>query len=254
MGTVKVVRKYRFTDFEMLSAVELLIGYCIQYLQDIILKKPAYKDPYFPNLLVRVTGAFSKYLGINNAKKLRDATAALFAIINPAKADIVSFKKNLESDYVRDQNRLKEILNTLGFAKYFRAVSKGAQEGLLNLLTSIRNNLTAELEAEIIAKGMPEDLMARVKGYAETALAANKAQEDAKGKRPIATADAITALNDIYIDASSSFNVVKDGFSDKPDIANLFSIQKAVDQMRGKNISSNNNNGDNNNPAPPPAQ
>ena len=241
-------RKYNCTDSEMLTASETILNHCTDNSEKLIEEKPIWQDPYFPGLITTVQEAYSKYLGIDNAKVLRNATLALKAIIKPAQEDLSKFKTNISVDYSKDKVTLDETLNTLGFHKYPKAITNHNQEQLIGLLSQFSQNLTAELEADLVSKGTNPVLLTRIKEYASTLTAANVAQETAKGTRPEVTAASINALNNIYDDVIGICKVAQNIFKDDKIKHDLFSFSKTLSVLNGPH---NGTDGEEDTPPPP---
>jgi hypothetical protein len=100
--------------------------------------------------------------------------------------------------------RRDEILKTLGFKTYYQDAYKSkSQTALINLLYSIKQNLSATLKTEIAAKGTEASSLEAVISYADALKNANVTQETYKSARPTNTAEAVTTFNDIYDDVMS---------------------------------------------------
>ena len=247
------VPKFHCTNSELITVSELIISNAVDNKTKIVAKRPKLADPYFTDLNTRVLAAKEKYIGLDSAKDIRSATSALNSIMKPTKEDLSELNTDLAVDYKKDKAKLDEILNTLGFSKYYSSVTHNSQQGTLDLLAQFKKNLTAELEAEIIDKGTSPELITRIKGYADSLDNANLTQEAAKSKRPEITSEAIKELNEIYDEIIGVCEVCQKIFKDDEAKKNLFVFSKVLAALRGGNHGGNNG-GDNTPPTPPPAQ
>lgn len=249
-----IIKKFRCTYEELILVLRVLVNNCIDNLTDIVKEKPKYKEPFFQDMMQRIDDIDVKYLGVDSAADMRKATANLYSIMSPAKDDFTKFQKNIYSDFNKDKAKADEILNTLGFNKYYSsAVHNGNQENMSTLLKQFVKYLTPELEAVIVGKGMNLELITRIKGYAATMPQANTTQEDTKIKRPEITSEAVNAFNDIYDDAMAAIDVVKDIFKKDKVKKDLFSFSKVLKNIRGGNRNGGSDNGgDQTPPTPPP--
>ncbi|MCL5030279.1 MAG: hypothetical protein M1480_14805 [Bacteroidetes bacterium] len=246
------VSKFHCTNSELITVSELIISNAEDNKTNIVAKRPKMADPYFPDQNTRVLAAKDKYIGLDSAKNMRTATTVLNSIMKTAKDDLSEFNTDLAVDYKKDKTKLNEILNTLGFNKYYNSVTHNNQKGTLDLFAQFKKNLTAELEADIIDKGMSTDLITRIKGYADSLDNANLTQESAKGKRPEITDEAVTELNEIYHEIIAMCIVCQKIFKDDDAKKNLFVFSKVLASLRGGNHGGNG--GDDTPPTPPPAQ
>lgn len=247
MGTA---RRYHCSDGELITVSKTILNHAVENKETIITKKPAWKDPYFQNLQTGLDTVDEKYLGVDSAKSLRGATAALHAVIKPAVGDLTDFNTNLNVDYKKDSARKNEILNNLGFNKYYKKAVHNNQEELSSLLKQFKKNLTVELEAEIIEKGMNPDLITSIKGYADSFEASNVSQETAKGSRPELTAEGINACNGIYDEIAGVCEVGQNTFKKDKLKKDLFSFAKTLAALRGGNSGGGSDNGGDQTPPP----
>ncbi len=245
------VRKFKYPDVVCLDTSDTMVDNAVDNYQVIVEKRPALKDPFLPGIKSQIQTAYSKYLGIDNAKELRNATAAVHTLQSQSLQSISDFKADIEFIYSSDIAKRNEILTTLGIKSLYRSVSYGNQEALVELLNKFSANMTPELEAEVTANGAKADNITTIKNNAVPFQLANKTQEQAKGKRQVNTAEGINALNDIYTKVTSFGKLVRKDFKDNPAMQKLFTfsvIAKAI--MNNRNNSGTNNNPPDN-PTPP---
>lgn len=88
----KITRNYKGKDVEMLTAADTILGHANNNKTELIAKRTTWKDPFFPDLQTRIDNAFQNYLGIDNAKEMREATQLVVKIQNQALPKLAEFK------------------------------------------------------------------------------------------------------------------------------------------------------------------
>ena len=113
MATQPLKRAYTGKDVDMLTACGTIIGHAIDNKTFLISKRSNWADPFLPDLKTRIENAFSDFLGIDNAKEMREATAVVGGIQKNALRDVAEFKVQIVEDFKKNKKRRDEILNRL---------------------------------------------------------------------------------------------------------------------------------------------
>lgn len=137
-------------------------------------------------------------MGIDAKKDLRDATSGLSSIQSSAKRNLYFFKTQIDDDFKSTPLVRDEILNTLGFSKYLRAVQKRNQDSLIQLLYAFKKNMTDSLRNQITDKRLSPTLIDNIVGYAETFKDANASQEGLKLSTKEISKEVVDVFNAIY--------------------------------------------------------
>ena len=95
----KISRKYNSKDVDMLSVSAVIIENAIKHKTFLISKRSTWADPFFPNLLTRINSAFPDYLGIDNAKEMRDATQVVINMQALSLTLLSEFKIQIVEDF-----------------------------------------------------------------------------------------------------------------------------------------------------------
>jgi len=198
-----------------------------------------------PNIQIRIQNAFSNYLGIDNAKAMRDATIAVIGVQKNALRDLAEFKIEVSEDFKPDKILLNEILTNLGFTQYHKAAKRKDQEALIQLLYQFKTNMIPSLQTTITAAGTPVALITTIINYADTLKNSNVTQETLKGSRKEVSQAGVTEFNAIYTQVISVAKISAKFYKDDKAIKDEFSYAKTI-----KNL--NQPNSKNNNPHPPP--
>ena len=246
-----IIKKFRCSYEELILVARTIINSAIANLSVIAEQKPTYKDPFFPNLLLKFNALAEKYLGIDSVGNLKKATKNITTAMEVLKKALRTFHSNIEADFIKEPDKIAEIFSVLGITKYFTAaVERNNQSAMDNLLAQLNKNLTPELEQLIIDKGMHPDVINLLKSSKSTVADANVAQEGAKGDRPVLTAEAVSAFNDAYDDLTAVGIVCKDIFADDKAKKDLFTFEKVLKNIKGRNRGGDNS-ADQTPPTPP---
>lgn len=220
-------RLYNCSDVVMFTTISAILENAKTHKAFLITKRATWADPFFADTEKRIDDLLKKYLGVDSAKDLRNATQALKQIQANALKVLGDVKVQIEEDFIKTKVRQKEILNTLGFATYYtEASSNKSQEALVNLLFQFKQNITATLKSEITAKGTAAAQIDEIVGYAVALNDANVTQETFKSNRPTITEEAVKAFNEIYTDVKSIGRISARFFKDQEAIKDTFSFTK----------------------------
>lgn len=224
-------RIYKSKDVDMLTACATIIEQAIIHKTFLVSKRPTWADPFLPNLKTRIDNAFSDFLGIDNAKELREQTQILLGIQKNAIRDLAEFKVQIEEDFKADKPRLKEILTQLGFTAHHKDAQNHDQEALIELFLKFKKNMTAPLQTEIVNAGTPLALIQTIIGYANTLKNANITQETFKGSRKVITQTAVTEFNAIYSQIISIARISANLSKGNQAIQDKFSYTKTLNNL-----------------------
>ena len=191
-------RNYNYKDVDMLLASKTIIESFKANLEELSLARTNWTVEYGNKLSAKIDDAIENYLGVDSKQELRDATNTLTAIQTPALHNVSFLKTQLEIDFNDDKKKLKEILKHLGFNTYLKAAQKKDQEALIQLLYSIKKNLSGKLKEEITLKGTNPALLEKITSYADELKKANISQETLKETTKSISDDAKNAFNEIY--------------------------------------------------------
>jgi len=188
-------RNYNFKDVEMLLASKTIVETLKSNLSDLSIARSNWNEEYANQLATKIDNAIENYLGLDKKKELRDTTANLAAIQEPAMRDLSFIKTQIEVDF---DGEAKEIIKTLGFDKNLRAVQNRDQEALIELLYSFKKGLNNKLRENIIAKGTAPELIDRIIAYADQMKQTNISQETLKETTKELSDEALQEFNNIY--------------------------------------------------------
>lgn len=193
-----ITRKYSGKDVDMLSTCAIIIEQAIIHKTFLVSKRATWADPFFPDLQTQIEDAFTGYLGIDNAKAMRQATRIVIELQAIALDLLAEFKIQIVEDFKNDPPRRDEILTQLGFTTHHKGAQNKDQEALIELLLKFKLNMTNGLKTEITNKGLAMQTITDIIAHADILKEANITQETLKGRRKEITQEAVTEFNVIY--------------------------------------------------------
>ncbi|MBI5538415.1 MAG: hypothetical protein HY951_00010 [Bacteroidia bacterium] len=242
---VKIVRKYRAKDVELLTVGESIVDHAIEHKDFLISKRPSWADPFLPDLKTSIETAFSDHLGIDNAKEMREATQVVNNLQKTALTFLAEFKVQVEEDFKKNKTRRAEILNQLGFTTYLKGAQHGSHEELVNLLYQFKTNMKPALKTEITTAGTAPAEIDAIIAQTQILKDSGITQETLKGERKELTQEAIREFNDIYDQVISIAKIAAKFFKQDKAVKDEFSFSKAIKAISGEGS------GDSKNPATP---
>lgn len=218
-------RKYNVKDVDMLITASTILETAIAHKAFLQQNRSTWADPFFDNLKQRIDTAMQVNLGSDNAKTLRLASQAVYAIQKKAITDLALVKVQITEDFRKDPQRRTEILKQLGFTANLQKARTKDQEALITLLYMFKENLPG-LRTEIESRGTDKNLLQAIVDHADTLKNSNVSQETFKGSKRTITADSINEFNDIYEAVISISRIATKFFGDKPHMKDQFSFSK----------------------------
>ena len=221
-------RKYNYKDVEMLLASKTIATSLFDNLVDLSMARTTWTSDYATALATKIDDAIENYLGLDKKKELRDATARLATLQNPAMRDLSFIKTQIDVDFGKEAKR---ILKKLGFEKNLKAVQKGDQEALIQLLYAFKKGLSDEIRNQITEKGTNPALIDRIIAYAEQLKDANISQETLKETTKVISEEAVNAFNEIYEELIGICKIASAFFQYEPLKKEQFTFSKVISNM-----------------------
>lgn len=218
-----VPKKYKVKDVDMLIAISTIVENA--KLNQVFLesKRSTFTMDYFNQLQTEIDAVIQDFLGVDNAKQLRDSTALLYASQNQALLLASEMKLQIELDF---KDTKAEMMTNLGFSEFWERARKKDQEALINLLYRFKTNLTPALKATMIANGtIASDIDALIAKAGEL-KASDTAQEANKANRPIGTETEQKAYNVVYDKAMDLAKLAAKFYKGNASRQSLFSFSK----------------------------
>lgn len=191
-----IKRTYKGKDSEMLITTSAITDHAIANKVFLISKRATWADPFFADIKTRIDNAFSNFLGVDNAKEMREATQLVLKIEAAALPLLAEFKVQINVDFKNP--RRNEILTQLGFTQHLKAAQRKDQEALIELLFKFKTNMTASLQTEITDKGTDPATITAISDLAQLLKDSDISQEALKGGRKEISAAGVTEFNAIY--------------------------------------------------------
>lgn len=224
----------------MLTGFKIVAGNFSSNIGELSGVRSDWTEQYAADLVARINQTIETHLGVDAKKDLREATSGVSSIQASARRDLSFFKTQIDDDFKSTPATRDEILNRLGFSKNLKAVQKGNQEALVQLLFTFKKNMTDSLRTQIVEKGLSAVLIDNIIGYARDFNEANTSQEGLKQSTKEISKEAAEAFNFIYDEiiglckkASLYYQydaVKKEQFTFSKIISNLGSVRKTTEE------------------------
>lgn len=231
---MEINRDYKSKDVEMLLTAATIADSAIANKAFLQSKRSTWADPFFEDFKAEIDQTINAFLGVDNAKQLREATIIVVSIQKEAMHNLAELKVQIEQDFKENPAQRKELLNNLGFTSFYHAVQNKDQEALIDLLYQYKTNLTAPVRTIIEAKGTAPALLDSIKAQAEVLKDANIFQEGKKGTRKVLTDEAIIAFNIIYNKLITIATIAAKFYKDQPALKEQFSFTKVKNNLNKK--------------------
>lgn len=224
--TQKETRKYSYSDVVLLTTAATVIENAKLNKADLISKRSTWADPFFADLETRINTLTLKYIGVDSAKSLRNATITLKEIQAKSLTKLGDVKAQIEADFIKEPTTKKELLTNLGFTAFYAQAANKNQEAIINLLFQFKQNMTAAIKTKVTAKGTAATTIDEIIGFADALNDANITQETFKSNRPTITEEAIKEFNELYIDITAIGKIAQRFYKDDKTLKETFSFTK----------------------------
>ncbi|WP_320054635.1 hypothetical protein [uncultured Acetobacteroides sp.] len=219
-------RKYRGTDMQMLLASGQIAEFGITYEQQLSARRPQWKAPFFQNLKERITQTSRTRIGLDNLPSIMEATEVVNGIITIAHRGIMELKAEIEVNFRSNPTRRSVLLTELGYDKLPKKYISQSQ--YVQLLATLRANLTPAVKAELVAVGANPATIDTLLLQAHRLIEANGRQESLKVNRKSLTAENIAEFNAIYDEVSTVCKLVAACFTDDKRLVERFCFTKTL--------------------------
>lgn len=196
----KVTRNYKGSDSAMLTAIDTIMEAALDYQDELVAKRANWAAPFFTNLKTGIDEVVQTYLGADSVKDLRNATITVTQVQAAALNNLEELKVQIERDFREDKITRDELLAELGYKEFFKAAQKKDQGALVEMLYRFKQGLTADVQAQLTAKGVDAGTLTAITGVADVLKNANVSQEAFKSSIKTGTEAAVTAFNEVYND------------------------------------------------------
>ena len=227
------LKKFKCTVPVFFTASETIVKHCISNYDVLIVRKKAWENPYFPDLLAKLQESRARILGTDKFKEQRGATSALNTEQSAVLGCLSEFKVQFDVAFSDNLPQRDEILKVIGYADNYDKAKKGNQESLIALLSMFSKNMTPELQTTITDKKLDLELITPILGYAVTFADLESNQEKAKGDKPNLTAEITNELNGYYNIIIGICKIARNKFKGNRQKQDLFSLAKTVNAIIG---------------------
>lgn len=227
-------RVYRGATIDFLIAAKTILNAAYSHQANLVTVSTLMTLLYLDGLKVRLNAAFD-IIGGDKGAPQRAATRIVKEIAQQANTILADMKVVILAYYDQDKVKLKETLLTLGFTANLAKAKKGDQEALISLLLSFRSNLSASLEAEFLAAGVPAASILSIKNFADTLLQADVDQETLKGTSKEFTRTEVETLNAAYKEIITIAKVGQRAFLKNSEVKTQFVYSNVLKRINVQN-------------------
>ncbi len=228
---MKTIRNYGCKDSDLLFTAEMVAENLKAHLDVLSVVREQWTEEYANDFIARIHDAMSKYLSNDSHKTLRNATAKVNSIINKAIKCLSFFKTQVFIDFKDEETKKNEILETLGFKKYYNKVTARNQNALLQLLLAFKENLTDDIRSQLISKGFKQTEFDEIIDLAGNFKNANLHQENIKANKKQFFQEKRIALNAISNEVKGICRLASMKISDNPALKDIFTFKKVVSHV-----------------------
>ena len=183
-------------------------------------------DPYFPNLKIKITKAFDENVGVDILHLVKDATATVTGTIQSAVRSLMNLKAEIEVGFKGDSFRKNNLFTQLGLSKL--STRANSQENYVNVLTTLKANLTPAVKAELVQAGVSSSNIDALLAQATELITANDVQENLKTNRKIGNKANLDELNAIHDEVSDICKLVSTYFVGNKELLDQFNFTNAL--------------------------
>jgi len=191
-------RNFNYKAVDMLVASRVVCENFKTFKTEILAVNSKWADPFIADIEARINTAIDKHLGLDSKSLQKMATGDIQKLQKEAESKLAVFKTVLSVNFESNKERLKWILDTLGYTAHLKRVQKNDQEALIQLLAQFKENMSPDLITEITDTGMSEEIITGITDMAESVRDADVTQEKHKSGSKTFTEDAVKEFNAIY--------------------------------------------------------
>lgn len=222
-------KNYKHASKDMLIASKTIAHSFQDNIQELSLVRTNWTEEYAVSVVNKIDDTFEEFLGGDNLKEQRNATAKLHSIEQPATQLLSFLKVQIEVDFGHEA---KEILKQLGYSSNLSNLKNESQEVLTQTLYSFKKGMTPDLKQRIVDKGTNPDLIDKLIGFATVFNEANVSQELKKSASKEFTSEAISAFNAVYDEIIGICKIASRYYQYDELKKELFTFSKVIAKMK----------------------
>ena len=185
---------------------------------------------FAPALKARVGKALD-LLGVNTKIEQTATTRQLVSLQSKILADLATFRIQLQVDFEDKPEKLEEILQQLGFTRYYNQARDEQQEAVIQLLSAFKQNMNPELRQEIEDAGIDGEIIDGLMAMRDQINDLNVQQEALKSSTTKDTAVNVDELNAIYKQVIGICKIAPRLLVDVPNAGEDFSFTRILNRL-----------------------
>jgi len=224
-------RSYPYQDGDTAIACRLAVENIKNNLDALSQVDTSLTNPYLNNLKDQCLQAMVM-LGMNPEEGMLDATLTLNNMIEPALEDLKIIKQMLKVKF--DKEETGQILNKLGYPKYYKRAVNRDQEELIKMHFAFSQGMSETLKTRITATGINPVIIDRIIARTEVLYEANVRQEEAKVTARAMNNETIDFCNQLYEEVIGLCKIAYSFYSKDPEKRNQFSFTRLVKNLNAR--------------------
>ncbi len=209
-------------DLELLMTCKIIVENLNTNQPELVRLNPEWTKDFAINLSNRVERAFNFYLGHETNRETEQVRNKFNHIQAQALRAVAFLKTRIEVSYVLDSKRKNQVLDTLGFKLYLKAIHEKDSDKLLELLSHIKENLTDEIKKDLIKNESDRNFIDRITVFATKLQKVRQSQTSLLATKKAIAEQAKEIYNELLLDVLDICSEVTGFYKDKPEKANLF--------------------------------
>ena len=225
-------KNYHYKDLDMLMTSQVIAESFQSNLSALSTVYPEFTRQYANSLSEKINKGFEYFLGLGTTKELQRIKNTLNSVQTQSLRAIAFLKTLIEIRTGNDAKRKKQILETLGFRKYLKAVRNNDTMALLGLLSSIHDKMDDSLKEELIKNKSDAAFIERISEYAKKLNRINRSKESLNATRKAIEEEAQQIFNTIYSDIINICKIAARFFKDDQQKHELFVFSKVANHIK----------------------
>lgn len=217
---------YHCATVDMLLATLIIVKFFRDDIDVFEAMRSIWNPEFADTLDNRADDALTNLVGVDHQIKLKKATKRMTDVKDNAKTDLYNFKVHVTHDFSREETA--EILDQLGYNRYYKDVQQNDQESLMSMLNNFKNVMNAGMKEKFVAVGINPEYIDRISGYAEEFQQANVAQEKLKNYWNVPSQEANREYRSIYGEIIRICKIGAAVFKDDPEKRDRYIFSKVL--------------------------
>jgi hypothetical protein len=223
-------RLYFCSDLAMILAARVIAKNLSDYQAELVVVRTTWTPEFITRLFGNIEDVATDLFGKKPKTALFEATSNLENIMAPARKDLSTLKVQIDTDFKKDPQKYKVMLDELGFSAYIKKIQNKNQAALIGLFLVFNRNID-KYRPDMLEKGTPGALIDRLTGYGEVVNTANTIQEQLKISGKNVTTQMVEQLHNLYEQIIDICKIAANHYLGNAPMKQMFTFTKVVSNM-----------------------